>query len=350
MKTPRAIYGILIGLSILIGCDNREVPGEIKVRDLTTGNVTTHPAGESLPGGSIICGDPDCSIPKEIACSSLGQEVCLLQPECRLKEVWCMGQATSSSDSSSSNGGEGASSEPKTSCEYICIPKLPLLCEELTEEQACSDRADCTWGAFQCPACADINGQGCECKPTCQTRSVPVCQGLTEQDCQKRADCGWNQAVCPECGADRDCGCSAICQPISEPQPTPITPPIGECRPTGCSGEVCSDREVVTDCVVADHFECFNLTACARMANGTCGWLETPDFSACMTGHNTKTPGCKRTGCSGQVCSDKEEFTTCEWADYYVCYDNASCGITANGTCGWIVTAEYSSCMSSYGK
>lgn len=51
-------------------------------------------------------------------------------------------------------------------------------------------------------------------------------------------------------------------------------------------------------------------------------------------------------GCSGQVCSnDPGVVTTCEWRPEYACYRSATCGIDADGSCGWVETAELTSCL-----
>lgn len=56
--------------------------------------------------------------------------------------------------------------------------------------------------------------------------------------------------------------------------------------------------------------------------------------------------GCKVTGCSGQVCSDEEVITTCEWREEYACYKTAKCERQADDKCGWTMTDELAACMS----
>lgn len=55
--------------------------------------------------------------------------------------------------------------------------------------------------------------------------------------------------------------------------------------------------------------------------------------------------GCKRTGCSGQVCSDEDVMTTCEYRPEYACYRRARCERQTNGKCGWTQTPELSACL-----
>ena len=47
-------------------------------------------------------------------------------------------------------------------------------------------------------------------------------------------------------------------------------------------------------------------------------------------------PACKPSGCSGVICSDKKDLvSTCEWAEEYACYKNAICERQNNVECGW---------------
>lgn len=55
---------------------------------------------------------------------------------------------------------------------------------------------------------------------------------------------------------------------------------------------------------------------------------------------------CRKTGCSGQVCSDSDVITTCEFRPEYACFQNARCERQQNGECGFTQTAELASCLS----
>ena len=80
---------------------------------------------------------------------------------------------------------------------------------------------------------------------------------------------------------------------------------------------------------------------CIGQGSGTCGWevIECPQVV------------CKATGCSGQICSDQDVVTTCEWYPWYECYQKSECGaFGAGGGCGWKQTADFVACMKSYGK
>lgn len=54
---------------------------------------------------------------------------------------------------------------------------------------------------------------------------------------------------------------------------------------------------------------------------------------------------CIRTGCSSQVCADKEVITTCEYRTEYDCYKKAACERQKNGECGFTMTPELAACL-----
>lgn len=63
----------------------------------------------------------------------------------------------------------------------------------------------------------------------------------------------------------------------------PIRPPIQqECRRSGCSGEVCSDRDVNTTCIYRAEYACYQSAQCERQANGNCGFTLTTSLNACI--------------------------------------------------------------------
>jgi len=54
---------------------------------------------------------------------------------------------------------------------------------------------------------------------------------------------------------------------------------------------------------------------------------------------------CMKTGCSGQICSDHEVITTCEYRTEYECYKKATCERQASGECGFTKTKELTDCL-----
>ena len=65
------------------------------------------------------------------------------------------------------------------------------------------------------------------------------------------------------------------------------------------------------------------------------GWGETPILSG----------ECKITGCSGQICTEEEVITTCEFLSEYACYKTAKCERQEDGKCGWTPTEELVACL-----
>lgn len=58
--------------------------------------------------------------------------------------------------------------------------------------------------------------------------------------------------------------------------------------------------------------------------------------------------GCKKTGCSGQLCvpSDaKDVITNCEWKSEYSCYQQAKCERLPDGQCGFIKDESFQKCL-----
>lgn len=78
--------------------------------------------------------------------------------------------------------------------------------------------------------------------------------------------------------------------------------------------------------------------SCGCQADGTVACTEI----ACAPAQ-----ACKKTGCSGQLCSDQDVGSTCEWNESYACYATATCARQANGQCGFTQTAELTSCLAS---
>lgn len=57
---------------------------------------------------------------------------------------------------------------------------------------------------------------------------------------------------------------------------------ISSCRITGCSGQICSDTDVVTTCEFKEEYSCYKKAICERQVGGECGWTKTTEFQACI--------------------------------------------------------------------
>lgn len=70
-------------------------------------------------------------------------------------------------------------------------------------------------------------------------------------------------------------------------------------------------------------------------------------FDLADEGDEDKEPisDCIRTGCTGQICSDQEVVTSCEFLPEYICYLTARCERQPDGNCGWTPTEELRDCL-----
>jgi hypothetical protein len=64
-------------------------------------------------------------------------------------------------------------------------------------------------------------------------------------------------------------------------------------------------------------------------------------------GRGASDGGCRRTGCSGQVCAESDIMTTCEFRPEYACYRDAVCERQADGSCGWTMSPALRACLES---
>ncbi|MGK4002598.1 hypothetical protein WMF31_08240 [Sorangium sp. So ce1036] len=161
---------------------------------------------------------------------------------------------------------------------------------------------------------------------TCEWREEYACyakHGVCERDAS--GECGWRET--PELAA---------CLGGDEPAP---------CVVSGCSGQVCADEDVATDCAWREEYACYQeLGVCERDASGACGWRETPELAACLGGGEPAP--CVVSGCSGQICADEPMASTCEWREEYACYQELGvCERDASGACGWRETPELAACL-----
>jgi len=64
--------------------------------------------------------------------------------------------------------------------------------------------------------------------------------------------------------------------------------PVGAlCKPTGCSSQICSDKEVVSTCEYKEEYACYRTAICKRQNNGQCGWVQTSKLAECLLSKKT---------------------------------------------------------------
>jgi hypothetical protein len=81
----------------------------------------------------------------------------------------------------------------------------------------------------------------------------------------------------------------------SIPVPAPLPVPFGEsvesvlraadnCKITGCSGQICSEEDVITTCELRPEYSCYRTAKCERQPgpDGECGWTMTEILKACL--------------------------------------------------------------------
>lgn len=188
-----------------------------------------------------------------------------------------------------------------------------------------------------------------ECKDDCpvethirnfQRECVPKCYGPEqcgdEQHCNAPDVCLQDPA-CPECdvcvgwcvppaGDCRTNGCEPgwtcdYCQTADGPAWICLSPlagaclPPDECRPTGCNGEICSNRDVASPCVALPEFACYQeVGMCELQPWGGCGWTPTPELDECLS----------KFDCRSEGCGDGEYCTYC-WVGWACIPEGAVC-------------------------
>lgn len=81
-------------------------------------------------------------------------------------------------------------------------------------------------------------------------------------------------------------------------------------------------------------------------AGPNCDFTDCPAMNTNVVSNtNSLSDGCKVTGCSGTVCSDHEVITDCLARPTDICYQMGECRRQTNGACEWTLTAELQSCL-----
>ncbi len=320
--TRQRRMGLSVVLPLILGWALAGCGGEqgsaIAARDLSTGEVKTFPSPGDVPPGWETCSDDPCTIPAEVPCDTLGPAVCTLSSACRLKELWCGATVSTGGAGASSNGGASAPSADQ--CEYVCIPMLPLLCEEVTDQSQCAGRSDCEWAKADC-VCSTAGP--CTCASSCRPKTDPTCQELGEAECSQRQDCRWGTNTCPACAPQTGgsaCTCPASCQPATQvedcrPDECPATSSTGQSgsQPSG-SGYICPGGTSVDG----------PTGRCVRNAAGQCGW----ELSHC--------PPVPQGFCDAAACGAKPEEVPLALCPNSSSWSGLQC-VAEAGACAWKV-------------
>lgn len=64
---------------------------------------------------------------------------------------------------------------------------------------------------------------------------------------------------------------------------TSLAPVSGKaCVVSGCSGEICSDTNQVSSCIYRAAFACYKTAKCERQTTGACGWTQSASLKQCL--------------------------------------------------------------------
>jgi hypothetical protein len=230
----------------------------------------------------------------------------------------------------------------------ICDPWCPLEDQDCTGGE-CTVGADSTCGEGQscipgvCYDWSDAAHPG-DCEPaTCVTVDRRFCPTALcppgwrcdeeEDRCEPNVDDFCTVARCPggtHCDEERD-ECVANERDFC---PTALCGPLTRC-----------DEEL--DRCVPISSECPTVMCALFCPDG----FRTGDDGCPICACNEPSTGCKRSGCSGQLCIPEEAddvITTCEFPPAYGCLDHAVCERQVDGSCGFTETPAYEMCMASF--
>ena len=151
-------------------------------------------------------------------------------------------------------------------------------------EDTCLTEEDCTFTQYESLVTSEAD---CFC-PMCPTMPVTVAVHNARSSAWSEHCSDWaNAEPCPVpgCMDPGEATCSAgECVAVEEP---------AKCMPTGCSGEICADMEMMSTCDMEPWYICLELTTCGNFGDdGSCGWEPNVDYLACLEEFENPTAGC----------------------------------------------------------
>ena len=180
---------------------------------------------------------------------------------------------------------EDADCEAYYPCEPIgyCEPKTEPPTDLCMGDWECGKGEHCNAGEICLPGpyCSDSDG----CPAVCYGYCVPDAEGCwSDDDCAFGYVCDFETCYDGICPPGVFCECAGTCVK-KEPE---------SCMVSGCSGEICADTLVDSDCAWHPWFVCLKYTKCGNFAaDGSCGWLQTFEYQACMDEYGDPPPeGC----------------------------------------------------------
>lgn len=119
--------------------------------------------------------------------------------------------------------------------------------------------------------------------PVSSISSTPI--SVEETACDSDSECGVNICECKSARKEsiktRDKMCTRYCQ--GEPKCINNKCVLStECKITGCSGEICSDKDLVSPCDIKAEYGCYGSAKCERQVSGKCDWTQTEELNKCL--------------------------------------------------------------------
>lgn len=113
---------------------------------------------------------------------------------------------------------------------------------------------------------------------SCTWHAEFACYQNTDTICERDQttnECGWRQT-------------ESLASCLADPPTYTLGPVVSsECRPDGCNGRLCTDRQVnIIECIGENGDLCYygDFAVCERdQVTGQCGWRQTDDLKECLT-------------------------------------------------------------------
>ena len=95
-------------------------------------------------------------------------------------------------------------------------------------------------------------------------------------------------------------------------------PPPGACRKTGCSGQLCSDQDVASTCEYRNEYACYQTAVCEKQSDGKCAFTPSTALTECLANGGPSDAGvAKDAGGSKDAGTTTDSGPSCDFATSY---------------------------------